>query len=129
MSDKNKRISKLIRSEIKALSAYHVADASGLVKLDAMENPYGWPDDMVNDWLTRLKSVDLNRYPDPEAKMLVKALRNDIGLSNDMDLILGNGSDELIQNILMSVAGRERVVLAPSPTFFFYDRLACFTGA
>ncbi|MDH5614571.1 MAG: histidinol-phosphate aminotransferase, partial [Gammaproteobacteria bacterium] len=47
----NDKVKKLIRPEIQALSAYHVADASGLIKLDAMENPYGWPDDMVSDWL------------------------------------------------------------------------------
>ncbi len=122
------KVKKLIRPEIQALSAYHVADASGLIKLDAMENPYGWPDDMVNDWLTRLKSAELNRYPDPEARALVKKLRSNIGLSNNMELMLGNGSDELIQIILMSVAGSDRVVLAPSPTFVMYDMIARFTG-
>ncbi|MDH5435117.1 MAG: histidinol-phosphate transaminase [Gammaproteobacteria bacterium] len=128
MSDNKKRINKLIRPEILGLSAYHVADASGLVKLDAMENPYGWSDEMTRDWLIRLKSVELNRYPDPEAKKLVKALRSDIGLSANMELMLGNGSDELIQIILMSVAGSDRVVLAPAPTFVMYDMIARFTG-
>lgn len=124
----NGKVKTWVRPEIRKLSAYHVADASGLIKLDAMENPYGWPDDMVNDWLTRLKSVELNRYPDPEAKALVKTLRSNIGLSNNMELMLGNGSDELIQIILMSVTGSDRVVLAPSPTFVMYDMIARFTG-
>jgi len=124
----NDKVKKLIRPEIQALSAYHVADASGLIKLDAMENPYGWPDDMVSDWLARLKSAELNRYPDPEAKALVKALRRNIGLSNNMELMLGNGSDELIQIVLMSVASHDRVVMAPSPTFVMYDMIARFTA-
>lgn len=128
MSNKEKLVNKLIRSEIKALSAYHVPDASGLIKLDAMENPYRWSDSMVNDWLTRLKTVELNRYPDPEARSLVKKLRSSIDLSNNIELMLGNGSDELIQIILMCVADHDRVVLAPSPTFVMYDMIARFTG-
>ena len=128
MPDKTKLVNKLVRAGIKALSAYHVADASGLIKLDAMENPYHWPDAMKDAWLQKLRNVELNRYPDPEARKLNRALRINIGLQDNMMLMLGNGSDELIQIVLMAVAEKDRVVLAPSPTFVMYDMIARFTG-
>ena len=44
-------IDRLVRPRIRALRAYHVPDASGLIKLDAMENPYTWPDELRREWL------------------------------------------------------------------------------
>ena len=54
------KVAQLIRPEIRALSAYHVADAHGLIKLDAMENPYTWPPEIIDAWLARLRDVPLN---------------------------------------------------------------------
>jgi len=54
-----------VRAEIRALSAYHVSDSADFIKLDAMENPYHWPEAMVEEWLAVLRGVSLNRYPDP----------------------------------------------------------------
>ncbi|MDD2738148.1 MAG: histidinol-phosphate aminotransferase, partial [Methylomonas lenta] len=78
----------LFRPEILAMSAYHVADASNLIKLDAMENPYGWPEDIQQDWLEHLKNCPMNRYPDPEAKDLCKALRQSNALPEQSSLML-----------------------------------------
>jgi len=83
---------------------------------------------MKDAWLQKLRNVELNRYPDPEARKLNRALRINIGLQDNMMLMLGNGSDELIQIVLMAVAEKDRVVLAPSPTFVMYDMIARFTG-
>ncbi|MFP5350462.1 MAG: histidinol-phosphate aminotransferase, partial [Gammaproteobacteria bacterium] len=63
------KIDALIRSEVRALKAYHVPDARGLVKLDAMENPYPWPEELRARWLERLREVSVNRYPDPHARV------------------------------------------------------------
>ena len=65
----------IIRPEILALDAYHVPDARGLVKLDAMENPYAWPADVRHAWAEMLRDVELNRYPDPGADTLKAQLR------------------------------------------------------
>ena len=67
-------IETLIRPDIRALRAYHVPDAAGLIKLDAMENPYGWPEVLREDWLAALRKAELNRYPDPQGRdLLVRA--------------------------------------------------------
>lgn len=124
----DEQIRSLLRPEVLALSAYSVQDASGLIKLDAMENPYHWPDEMVEEWLEALRPVGVNRYPDPSADALRAALRPANGIPDGMELMLGNGSDELIQIILMAVAGQGATVLAPQPTFVMYRQIALSLG-
>ncbi len=119
---------ELIRPGIWALSAYHVPDARGMIKLDAMENPYGWPVDMIEAWLARLREASLNRYPDPAAPALKARLREVMAIPADAGLILGNGSDELIQLIMLAVAAPGRVVLAPEPSFLMYRMIAAVAG-
>jgi histidinol-phosphate aminotransferase len=128
MSDLDQKIARLVRPEIRALKAYHVPDAAGLVKLDAMENPYTWPEAMKDEWLKVLREATINRYPDPQAVALKNRLREALKVPAGMELLLGNGSDELIQMILMSVAQPGSVVLAPTPTFVMYEMIATFTG-
>jgi len=117
-----------IRPEVAALTAYHVPPAEGLIKLDAMENPYPLPAELVDLWLERLRGVALNRYPDPEAVALKARLRAVTGLPEDQGLLLGNGSDEIIQMLALAVGGPGRVVLAPEPGFVMYRMIARFTG-
>ncbi len=100
----NELIDTLIRPEIRALQAYHVPDVIGLIKLDAMENPHRWPDALRDDWLAALRDAELNRYPDPKARDLQTALREAMQIPAEMGLLLGNGSDELIQMLALSVA-------------------------
>jgi histidinol-phosphate aminotransferase len=121
-------VNGLIRPEVRALRAYHVPDATGLIKLDAMENPYAWPDDVKTEWLEKLRDVPINRYPDPAAPALRARLRDALGVPAGMELLLGNGSDELIQIILMGVARPGAVVVAPTPTFAMYEMIATFVG-
>ncbi len=122
------KVEKWIRPEIRALKAYHVPDATGLVKLDAMENPYSWPEDVRREWLTTLQGVALNRYPDPEARRLRERLRAALAVPAGMELMLGNGSDELIQIVLMALSKPGAAVLVPTPTFVMYEMIATFTG-
>lgn len=124
----NDLITRLIRPEIRALKAYHVPDASGLIKLDAMENPYTWPEALKQEWLKLLCDVPINRYPDPAAQALRAQLKQSLDVPKGMEVLLGNGSDELIQLILMGVARPDAVVLAPQPTFVMYQMIATFVG-
>ncbi|WP_456380330.1 histidinol-phosphate transaminase [Thiolapillus sp.] len=117
-----------IRPEIQELSAYHVADASGLIKLDAMENPYTWPEDLRREWLSALRKVDVNRYPDPQARALAEQLRQTMGVPADMAVLLGNGSDEIIQMLAMAVGGSGRGILSVEPGFVMYRMIAIWCG-
>lgn len=82
-------LATVFRQPILDLSAYKVANAANLIKLDAMENPYHWPEDMVNEWLEELRLAELNRYPDPYAHSLVQTLTALNQLSEQTDLLLG----------------------------------------
>jgi histidinol-phosphate aminotransferase len=119
----------LMRSEVLAQPAYSVADARGMIKLDAMENPYSWPGALQQQWLGSLVNVELNRYPDPGAQNLVRMLRTAHGIPDDAGCILGNGSDELIQMLIMAVGGSSRPIVAPVPSFVMYEVLARAVGA
>ncbi len=120
--------SRWIRPEIRALKAYHVPDARGLIKLDAMENPYPLPEELRQPWLEVLRQAELNRYPDPRAEALTARLRETMGVPAGSALVLGNGSDELIQILAMAMAGPERSLVTVEPGFAMYRMIATFCG-
>ncbi|MCU7819660.1 MAG: aminotransferase class I/II-fold pyridoxal phosphate-dependent enzyme [gamma proteobacterium symbiont of Lucinoma myriamae] len=130
MSDIVKRdmVKRWIRDDIRELSAYHVPDPGKMIKLDAMENPYLWPDEMKQQWLSQLADIPVNRYPDPSAAKLTKRLEQVMNVPEGMRSILGNGSDELIQIICMALAKPDSVVMAAEPTFVMYQMIARFTN-
>ncbi|MFQ5518653.1 MAG: histidinol-phosphate transaminase [Mariprofundus sp.] len=108
----------MIRSDIKALSAYQVPDSSGLIKLDAMENPFSMPDDLRQQWLKKLSEVEINRYPDADMLSLRQKIAAHEGVEPEQ-VLLGNGSDEIIQMILMACVPGTCVI--PGPTFVMYN--------
>lgn len=130
-TDLLEKVEKFIRPEIRALSAYHVPDPGEMIKLDAMENPYQWPDDLVDQWLEVIRDVELNRYPDPGARALKEHLRDSMDVPAGAEILLGNGSDELIQMIMMAMAGKDKLgngrsVLSVEPGFVMYKMIAIF---
>lgn len=123
-----KRAADLVRDEIRALSAYHVAPAGGLVKLDAMENPYRLPPALAHELGERLATVAINRYPDPVAPRLKASLREAMGIPAQLEVLLGNGSDEILQIIAMALAKPGAAMLSVEPSFALYKLSAATTG-
>jgi len=121
-------IENIIRPEVRALAAYHVPDASGFIKLDAMENPYLLPEALRAELGRRLSDVALNRYPVPSYSALKAKICDKLGVPADFDVILGNGSDELISIVSVACARRGAKVLAPTPGFVMYSMSAKFAG-
>jgi len=117
-----------IRAEIRAIGAYHVAEAAGLIKLDAMENPYRLPPSLAEELGKRLADVALNRYPPADPAALKTRLARAIGLPAGHQLMLGNGSDELIHLVIQACAQPGATVLAPWPGFVMYELSARFDG-
>lgn len=118
----------VIRDEIRALAAYHVPDSRGLVKLDAMENPYRLPSDLRSELGQLAAEASLNRYPDPGAHRLKERLRVALGVPEGMDLLLGNGSDELIQILALGVNRPGATLLGVDPSFVMFRIIAAFAG-
>jgi len=119
---------ELVRPEILALAAYHVAPSEGMVKLDAMGNPYPLPPALRRELGEVLARVDLNRYPDPSAPKLRELLARKMAVPAGMELLLGNGSDDLIQVLSLALARRGAAVMFPAPTFVMYSMNAVFSG-
>lgn len=121
-------IENIIRPDVLALSAYHVQDAAGCVKLDAMENPYQLPEPLRAELGRRLSEVALNRYPTPTYTGLKAGIRSKLGVPDGYDVVLGNGSDELISMVSVACAKPGAKVLAPVPAFVMYAMSAQFAG-
>ena len=122
------RASRWVREAIQSQDSYHVPDVADVIKLDAMENPWSFPPEIDAAWRESLAGIALNRYPDPVARDLHAPLRALMQVPDSASLLLGNGSDEIIQFILLSLAAPGRTVLAPSPSFVMYDVLAKACG-
>jgi len=110
------------------LKAYHVSPSAGFVKLDAMENPYRLPASLAREMGEKLAGLAVNRYPDPNVPGLKARLREVMGVPDGQEILLGNGSDEIIQIISMALARPGAVVLAPEPSFVMYRMSAIAAG-
>jgi histidinol-phosphate aminotransferase len=119
---------RLVRPEILALEAYGVAPAAGMVKLDAMENPYALPPALRRELAERLAALELNRYPEPNPRRLRELIVRKMGVPDGMDVLLGNGSDDLIQIIVLALARPGAALMYPSPTFVMYGMNATLSG-
>ena len=123
-----------IRPDVRAMHAYAVQSAQGLLKLDAMENPFRLPPDLQQALGERLGALALNRYPGTRSDELKAALAQAAGMPAGCTMMLGNGSDELISLVTQAVAqpwdtaAQRPVVLAPVPGFVMYALSAQLLG-
>ncbi|MCY4378459.1 MAG: histidinol-phosphate transaminase [Candidatus Dadabacteria bacterium] len=117
------RISKSVRS----ISAYSVPRIDCSVKLDGNESPYDLEGEEKLALSERLAKLPVNRYPDPEALDVRTSLSRAVGFSVD-GILLGNGSDEIIQMIVEVLGGKSGRVLVPSPTFSMYRITSLLLG-
>jgi histidinol-phosphate aminotransferase len=114
----------IIRHDVLAMTSYPVPDAAGYVKLDAMENPFELPPPLAAQLAERLSGVALNRYPAPRPGALIDKLKHVMNVPDACDVLLGNGSDEIIGMISVACARPGAKVLAPVPGFVMYQVLA-----
>lgn len=117
MKSSPKNINALIRPSVRGLAAYHVDETPVRIKLDAMENPFPMPAAVRKEMAKIAGAVPINLYPDPSGKALKKAIASIWDMKPEQ-MMLGNGSDELIQAIILAFGGP---VLVPVPTFAMYD--------
>ena len=128
-------IQRRIRQDVQSMHAYAIQDSAGMVKLDAMENPHRLSPELQEALGKRLGALALNRYPDGRVNDLRHALAAHANMPDDFDIMLGNGSDELISLLAMAcdvahdpVTGKKPVILAPLPGFVMYAMSAALQG-
>ena len=117
-----------IRSDVQSMHAYAVQDATGLLKLDAMENPHRLPAHLQAALGQRLGALALNRYPGSRTDELRHALAAHAQMPEGYDLMLGNGSDELISLLALACDVPGASILAPLPGFVMYAMSAQLQG-
>ena len=117
-----------LRPDVQAMHAYAIQDCTGMVKLDAMENPYQLPPALQAELGQRLGALAVNRYPGARIDDLRAALARHVALPSGCALMLGNGSDELISLLALACAMPGASVLAPVPGFVMYAMSAQLQG-
>jgi histidinol-phosphate aminotransferase len=118
------RIEQLIRPEVRAMQAYPVSDATGMVKLDVMESPYGLPEELKQPMAELAQRIGYNRYPVPTAPTLLPLMKEVFNVPPGCDMLLGNGSDECISIVTTATATDGGKILAPVPTFPMFNMAA-----
>jgi histidinol-phosphate aminotransferase len=117
----------LLRPEVRSLKPYTIEHTAAPVKLDANESPYDPPAEIAQEIREALGRIHLNRYPDPAATRLKEQLAEMTGVAPDQ-ILLGNGSDELIGYLITTFTGQGKGVCFPSPTFSMYGIIAAALG-
>ena len=128
MNDVAPGLKKLIRQDVQSMHAYAIQDSAGLTKLDAMENPHRLPPALQAQLGQRLGALALNRYPDGRVNDLRQALAGYAQMPEGFDIMLGNGSDELISLLAMACDVPGASILAPLPGFVMYAMSAQLQG-
>ena len=117
-----------IRQDVQSMHAYAIQESEGMVKLDAMENPHRLPLELQEELGRRLGALALNRYPAGRINVLRQALASYAGMPEGYEIMLGNGSDELISLLALACDVPGASVLAPLPGFVMYAMSAQLQG-
>jgi len=122
------RLKATLRQDVQNMHAYAIQPSAGLVKLDAMENPFSLPPELQRELGERLGRAAINRYPAQRVADLAAALAAHVQLPAGQKLMLGNGSDELIDLLAVACDVPGAKVLAPLPGFVMYEMSAKLRG-
>jgi histidinol-phosphate aminotransferase len=128
MTDLQTRIHRTLRQDVQSMHAYAIQPSAGLVKLDAMENPFTLPPELQRELGERLGRAPINRYPSACVAQVIESLSHHVQLPPGCKLMLGNGSDELISLLSMACDTGGGSVLAPVPGFVLYEMAARLQG-
>ena len=122
------RLRHTLRQDVQSMHAYAIQPSAGLVKLDAMENPFRLPEALQRELGERLGRVAINRYPVGCVADVITALAAFVKLPAGCKLMLGNGSDELISLLALACDVPGASILAPLPGFVMYEMSARLQG-
>ncbi|HET6459370.1 MAG TPA: histidinol-phosphate transaminase [Syntrophales bacterium] len=117
----------LIKKEVREQQGYRADATPYRTRMDANESPFSLPPLLKTKLFKEMKNVALNRYPEPGATLIRKRFAEHYGVPDDM-IMIGNGSDELIQILCTALAKPQSVVMVPAPTFVMYGIIASNAG-
>ena len=120
-------IEQWLRSDIKNIDAYHVPVSKDMIKLDAMESPFGVPEDLKVEFLKCIEQSEVNRYPEADPSPLKYTLRSLMDIPDEFGILLGNGSDELIQ-LLALACSKDDLIMSFEPSFVMYELVSKYVN-
>ena len=120
-------IEQWLRSDIKNIDAYHVPVSKDMIKLDAMESPFGVPEDLKVEFLKCIEQSEVNRYPEADPSLLKGTLRSLMDIPDEFGILLGNGSDELIQ-LLALACSKDDLIMSFEPSFVMYELVSKYVN-
>ncbi|MES2205332.1 MAG: histidinol-phosphate transaminase [Pseudomonadota bacterium] len=124
----NPYINFAFRPEILELRPYFVPPAHGMIKLDAMENPFGLPIEIQELLAHKLSQLSINRYPDASLSSVKESFRTLMSPPLGADIVIGNGSDEILQLLLMAANRPDAVIMGVEPSFVMYRLISQYLG-
>jgi histidinol-phosphate aminotransferase len=115
------------RGDLSALEGYHSPQLDVSVRLNTNESPFAPPPEFVERWLAEVRDAPLNRYPDRGARALRDALAKQVGQPAER-LFCANGSNEVLQTLLLTYGGPGRRIVTFEPTYALHSHIARITG-
>jgi histidinol-phosphate aminotransferase len=115
------------RDDLRALEGYHSPQLDVSVRLNTNESPFPPPAEFVDRWVEELRTAPLNRYPDRGARALRDALGRHLG-QPPARLFCANGSNEVLQTLLLTYGGPGRRAAMFEPTYALHSHIARITG-
>ena len=119
---------KFYRNVLKELKSYDPHEVPYKVKLNANENPYGLPEDIIKEILSKAKNLEYSRYPNANSVKLSETVASFWGL-NRSNIVIGNGSDELIDYLIKAFSEKGRRIITSVPSFAMYKIYALINDA
>ncbi len=117
-----------VKEQVLDVPAYTLRALDAAVKLNQNENPYDFPADLKEEAFRRFRERSWSRYPDFVPDKLIAQLAEFAGWTKD-GVLVGNGSNELLQAALMVLLQERTPVVIPVPTFTVYALIAQILGA
>jgi len=118
---------KFYRDSLRELKPYDPHEVPYKIKLNANENPYGLPEEMIEEILRRAKNLEYSRYPDANSVKLSGIVSSFWGLNRD-NIVIGNGSDELIDYLVKAFSEKGRRIITTAPSFAMYKIYSIING-
>ncbi len=115
------------RDDLRALEGYHSPQVAVAVRLNTNESPFPPPREFIDEWLGAIAATDFNRYPDRAASALRGALAARLA-QPEARIFVANGSNEVLQTILLTYGGAGRAALLFEPTYALHSHLARITA-
>jgi len=123
-----KKSKKFYRDSIRELKPYDPHEAPYKIKLNANENPHGLPEEIVEEILRKAKNLEYSRYPNANSVKLSETVSSFWGLTRD-NIVIGNGSDELIDYLIKAFSEKGRRIITTAPSFAMYKIYSIINGS